>query len=63
MKNVKINVYDLEKVFLNLRTEINILEAWNIHGEKSSEIELILKNIQQSLLELENMVYDIDDID
>ena len=40
MKNIKINVYDLEKVFLNLSAEINILEAWNIHGEKSSEIEL-----------------------
>ena len=63
MKNIKINVYDLEKVFLNLSAEINILEAWNIHGEKSSEIELRLKNIQESLLELENMVYDIDDTD
>ena len=63
MKNIKINVYDLEKVFLNLSAEINILEDWNIHGEKSSEIELILKNIQESLLELENMVYDIDDTD
>ena len=63
MKNIKINVYDLEKVFLNLSAEINILEAWNIHREKSSEIELILKNIQESLLELENMVYDIDDTD
>ena len=63
MKNIKINVKKKKKVFLNLSAEINILEAWNIHGEKSSEIELILKNIQESLLELENMVYDIDDTD
>ncbi len=63
MKNVKINVYDLEKIFLNLRAQTNLIEVWNMHEEKSSEIKIVLNNMQQSLKELENLVYDIDDTD
>lgn len=63
MKDVKINIYDLEKIFINLRAGINILEIYNSHEEKSSEIKLMLKNIQQCLFKLENVVYDIDDTD
>ena len=63
MKDVKINIYVLEKIFINLRAGINILEVYNSHEEKSSEIKLMLKNIQQSLFKLENVVYDIDDTD
>lgn len=49
MKNVKVNVYDLEKVFLDLKSGINLLEMWNVHEEKSEEIKLILKKICESL--------------
>ena len=28
MKDVKINIYDLEKIFINLRAGINILEVY-----------------------------------
>lgn len=63
MKDVKINIYDLEKIFLNLKAQINLVEAWNTHEEKSCEIKLMLKNVQESLTELENMIYDINDLD
>lgn len=61
MKNVKVNVYDLEKVFLDLKSGINLLEMWNVHEEKSEEIKLILKKICESLAELENITYGLDD--
>ena len=63
MKDVKINVYDLEKIFLKLRAQINLIDVWNRHEEESREIKLILENVQESLLQLENLVYDIDDLD
>ncbi len=63
MKDVKINVYDLEKIFLNLKAQVNLVETWNTHEEKSCEIKLMLKNVQESLTELENIIYDIDDTD
>ncbi len=58
MKDVKINVYDLEKIFLNLRAQTNLIEVWNTDEGKSSEIKLILKNMLESLKGLENLVYD-----
>lgn len=58
MKDVKINVYDLEKIFLNLRAQTNLIEVWNTDEEKFSEIKLILKNMLESLKGLENLVYD-----
>ncbi len=63
MKDVKINIYDLEKIFLNLKAQVNLVETWNTHEEKSCEIKLMLKNVQKSLTELENIIYDIDDTD
>lgn len=60
MKDVKVNVYDLEKVFLNLKSEINLLEVWNMHEEKSQEIELMLKNIRETLEKLENITYGLE---
>ena len=58
MKDVKINVYDLAKIFLNLRAQTNLIEVWNTDEGKSSEIKLILKNMLESLKGLENLVYD-----
>ena len=58
MKDLKINVYDLEKIFLNLRAQTNLIEVWNTDEGKSSEIKLILKNMLESLKGLENLVYD-----
>ena len=58
MKDVKINVSDLEKIFLNLRAQTNLIEVWNTDEGKSSEIKLILKNMLESLKGLENLVYD-----
>ena len=58
MKDDKINVYDLEKIFLNLRAQTNLIEVWNTDEGKSSEIKLILKNMLESLKGLENLVYD-----
>ena len=58
MKDVKINVYDLEKIFLNLRAQTNLIEVCNTDEEKFSEIKLILKNMLESLKGLENLVYD-----
>ena len=52
------NVYDLEKIFLNLRAQTNLIEVWNTDEGKSSEIKLILKNMLESLKGLENLVYD-----
>ncbi len=63
MKDVKINIYDLEKIFLNLKAQVNLVVTWNTHEEKSCEIKLMLKNVQESLTELENIIYDIDDTD
>ncbi len=63
MKDVKINIYDLEKIFLNLKAQVNLVETWNTNEEKSCEIKLMLKNVQESLTELENIIYDIDDTD
>lgn len=61
MKDVKINVYDLEKVYLRLNAEVNLLEAWN-KREDSFEIRVLVENIRKSIEKLECMVYGLEDV-
>ncbi len=58
----KINIYDLEKIYLALKAKANLLESWNKGEENSSEIRIMIEQIRQGLDDLENIVYGLDEM-
>lgn len=62
MKDIKMNVYDLEKIYLALKAKTNLLESWNKGEENSAESKIMLEQIKISLDDLENIVYGLDEM-